>query len=71
MTASLIQEKLNELPDFDEPDYDKLVQLCYSRCFEKLLGHVDVSIISWDNGQSLFDGEYNLALPVCFIKEMT
>ena len=44
---------------------------CSDRCFERVPGYIDVSILSLDNCKSLMKDKQNsnIAIPVCLLSE--
>lgn len=46
-----------------------MMAYCKMRIFEWLPGLVDIRVISADNGTSLYDNDYLISVPICYLKE--
>jgi hypothetical protein len=58
------KSELKKVKDGDVCNYE-MMSFCGNRYFERLPGLIDLRILSSDNGTSLYEGDYLIALPIC------
>jgi hypothetical protein len=65
MTSAQNKDHLDKV-NFETVDHEPLTH-CRNRYFERLPGYVDVRMVSGDNCNSLYEGEYKFSIPACLI----